>query len=283
MKIKYFLIMLTFVFSMLPRSMQAQSSADRLYAQGVEYMKTLDVVSQLKAISYFTKARVAYDSSSKKRLCSQQINICNSIIKKLQTAEGKTRANKKLPMQSAKKSTHVNAKQAIDLGLSVLWAECNVGAESPWQVGGLYAWGDAKGTMQSFDTKDYVSGIKDICGSSYDIAHVTWGGYWRLPRIEEYEELMYACTWTWEERNGQTGYTVKGKNGNTIFLPAGGHREYDTVVDKDTWGDYWSGSNYNDSKGWAWSFGFNKEQKNTYHYFKSMGRCVRPVFDRTIK
>ena len=126
--------MLTLVFSMLPMSMQGQSSADRLYAQGVEYMKTLDVVSQHKAISYFTKARVAYDSSSKKRLCSQQINICNSIIKKLQTAEGKTRANKKLPMQNAK-STHVNAKQAIDLGLSVLWAECNVGAESPWQVG----------------------------------------------------------------------------------------------------------------------------------------------------
>ena len=92
--------MLTLVFSMLPMSMQGQSSADRLYAQGVEYMKTLDVVSQHKAISYFTKARVAYDSSSKKRLCSQQINICNSIIKKLQTAEGKTRANKKLPMQN---------------------------------------------------------------------------------------------------------------------------------------------------------------------------------------
>lgn len=118
--------MLTLVFSMLPMSMQAQSSADRLYAQGVEYMKTLDVVSQHKAISYFTKARVAYDSSSKKRLCSQQINICNSIIKKLQTAEGKTRANKKLPMQSAKK-VHTSMQNKLST-----WAYLYCGRNATW-------------------------------------------------------------------------------------------------------------------------------------------------------
>lgn len=284
MMVKQFIVMLITTFCMLPLSLKAQSSADQLYAQGVEYMKTLEVVSQHKAISYFKKARVAYDSSSKKNLCSQQINVCNNIIKKLQASESKTRAKKRNPVPSTKGEvpsiTHQNTRQAVDLGLSVMWATYNVGAETPWQVGGLYGWADAKGTMRSLDWKDYLSGIANICGSTHDIAHITWGGHWRLPRMEEFKELVSACTLTWEERNGQTGYVVTGRNGNSIFLPAGGHREADIIVDQNTWGDYWSGDNYDDSKGWASLFTFNKEKYYFGRYFKSIGRCVRPVLDR---
>lgn len=284
MVIRHFIVILIATFSILPLSVQAQSSAEQLYAKGVEAMNTLAVASQHKAIGYFTKARVAYDSSSKKKLCSQQISVCKSIIKKLQSSGSKSQVNTKRVAQTSKgneqKSTNQDARQAVDLGVSVLWATCNVGAEAPWQVGGLYGWADAQGTMRSLDWKDYLSGVANICGSVYDIAHVTWGGRWRLPRIEEFKELVYTCTWTWGEQNGQTGYTIKGRNGNSIFLPAGGHREAEAIVDPNTWGDYWTGDNYDDSKGWASLFTFNKEKYYFGCYFKSLGRCVRPVFDR---
>lgn len=35
----------------------------------------------------------------------------------------------------------VYGQKAVDLGLSVKWADCNVGASSPQQVGNYYAWG----------------------------------------------------------------------------------------------------------------------------------------------
>lgn len=34
------------------------------------------------------------------------------------------------------------AQQAIDLGLSVAWADCNLGAERPKAVGNMLAWGE---------------------------------------------------------------------------------------------------------------------------------------------
>lgn len=64
---------------------QTIKAADKLYAQGVNYMKTLTVASQKKAISSFEKAKIAYDTKSKKALCDEQIVACNNIIRKLTT------------------------------------------------------------------------------------------------------------------------------------------------------------------------------------------------------
>lgn len=66
---------------------QAASAADKLYAQGVTYMKTLTVPMQRKAIAAFGKAKVAYDSKAKKDLCDEQIAVCNGIIRKLTASE----------------------------------------------------------------------------------------------------------------------------------------------------------------------------------------------------
>lgn len=84
MNLKYLLCTLLLIFCFF--SVKAQKSADRLFAQGVSCMKTQTVVSQNKAISYFAKARVAYDSQSKKAACNKQIAICRSTIKRLSKA-----------------------------------------------------------------------------------------------------------------------------------------------------------------------------------------------------
>ena len=144
---------------------------------------------------------------------------------------------------------------AVDLGLSVLWASCNVGAESPEEYGDYFAWGETT-TKSSYSyynsvTQDWsISMLKSygIIGadgnltSAYDAATANWGDKWRMPTLDEMEELDNQCTWKWTTQNGVNGYKVTGPNGNSIFLPAAGHRSNTSLFDAGSKGDYWSGS-----------------------------------------
>ncbi len=113
----------------------------------------------------------------------------------------------------------------VDLGLSVKWASWNIGASKIGDYGGLYGAGDPTGQKTSTNSEDYY--FKDgesICGTEYDLAHVKWGGYWRMPNWKEMEELINNCTWTTGEVDGVKGSWVTGPNGNSIFLPWAGNR-----------------------------------------------------------
>lgn len=142
---------------------------------------------------------------------------------------------------------------AIDLGLSVKWANCNVEAQSPEEYGGYYAWGETeekedyskdtyayyyKGATD-YDLSYYIGIGYDISGTDYDVAHVKWGGNWRMPTLAEIDELRNNCTWTWTAQDGCGGYLVTGKNGNSIFLPAAGCREGTQLGRCGSIGVYW--------------------------------------------
>ena len=110
----------------------------------------------------------------------------------------------------------------VDLGLSVNWATCNIGASNPWEDGNYYAWGEisSKTIYQKENSITYNKDIDDIAGNpQYDAANANWGGKWRLPTMDECEELKNKCTWVWS----CIGYQVKGDNGNSIFLPFTGY------------------------------------------------------------
>lgn len=130
---------------------------------------------------------------------------------------------------------------AVDLGLSVLWSACNVGADSPEEYGGYYAWGEIE-EKELYDWNTYkwsngegTSLIKYCSHSAYgmvdnktnlepedDVACVKLGDEWRMPTSNEVYELRYNCTWEWTEINGIKGELVTASNGNSIFLPAAG-------------------------------------------------------------
>lgn len=61
-----------------------------------------------------------------------------------------------------------------------------------------------------------------------DVAHVTWGGCWRMPTKEERDELYNNCSWTWTSQNGVNGFLIRSKHkaysDRFIFLPAAGYR-----------------------------------------------------------
>ena len=129
-------------------------------------------------------------------------------------------------------NTQVSSEKAVDLGLTVKWASYNVGAESPEQFGDMYAWGETspkdeykKENYLYYDsnTESYYDIGLDIKGTDYDVAHVKWGGKWRMPTLDELKELKEYCDWEWGQYNGVNGYIVTGPNGNSIFLPSSGN------------------------------------------------------------
>ena len=137
----------------------------------------------------------------------------------------------------------------VDLGLSVLWAAYNVGASSPEEYGGYYAWGETEEkesyTWENYqfynsDTEyDFIG--EEISGTSYDVAHVKWGDGARMPTIAEAKELLEKCQWVSRTLNGYTGEEVIGPNGNSIFIPYSmgkGFEAFETVNS----GYYWTGS-----------------------------------------
>ena len=131
----------------------------------------------------------------------------------------------------------------VDLGLpsGTKWATCNIGAEKPWESGDYFAFGEVETkkyynkynhiwydsvsdqlTKYCTDSDEGIVDNKTILDLSDDVAHVKWGGKWRIPTKNEFDELRTRCIWAWIENNGVEGYSVVGLNGNSIFLPAAG-------------------------------------------------------------
>ena len=206
----------------------------------------------------------------------------------------------------------------VDLGLSVKWATCNIGATKPEEYGNYYAWGETEPkseynwgiykwatatqeewgfwyleTLTKYNTDANYGTVdnKIVLDLEDDAASVNWGGAWRMPTKEEYEELLDNCTLKWVysyKGTGVAGRIVKSKiNGNSIFLPAAGRcgREgrYNLVGE---YGGYWASSLYADYPNSAWDVFFLSDDMSSevdcYMFIggeieRFCGQSVRPV------
>lgn len=169
----------------------------------------------------------------------------------------------------------------VDLGLSVKWATCNVGASTPGDYGNYYAWGETS-TKREYTTSNCASIGKswgDIGGnSSRDAARANWGGNWRMPTKAEFQELVDNCTWTWTTQDGHKGYRVTGENGQSIFLPAAGGRDCDTYYDDEN-GFYWSSTPYESDTDNACLLYFYEGLQGVIWSYRELGLSVRPVLE----
>lgn len=183
--------------------------------------------------------------------------------------------------------------EAVDLGLSVKWASCNVGADSPEDSGSYYAWGEIEeksdycwgnyeyylGDLDGDMRVECVDLGSDISGTLYDVAHVKWCDGWRIPSKLEIEELFNRCKWEWSLVNGIYGQKVIGPNGNSIFLPAAGYRDEDGLKSYGSFCYYWSSSRDEISVGSAYYFYYGRTQSNIVATDRKCGQAIRPVKD----
>ena len=176
--------------------------------------------------------------------------------------------------------------QAIDLGLpsGTKWASCNVGATIAEEYGEYYGWYDRrtykhrKTFLQRLWPEPYLDFGSDIAGTEYDVAHVMWGGNWKMPTKEQFEELLHCCHAEWITLNGVEGYKFTSKiNGNSIFLPAAGYR-YDSVLyNAGTYGYYWSSTQHPSRANGAYYLDFHSGNVDWSSSLRDYGRSVRPV------
>ena len=177
----------------------------------------------------------------------------------------------------------INGHEWVDLGLSVKWATCNVGASSPSDYGNYYAWGETttKSEYTEENCKTYERNISDIAGNSnYDAARANWGSPWRIPTRNEMQELIDKCTWTWTTQGGHNGYKVTSKtNGNSIFLPAAGWRD---GVSLSVSGEFilcWCATPYGSDAEYAYIFFSVSGTYIVQRFSRYGGLTVRPVCD----
>lgn len=154
----------------------------------------------------------------------------------------------------------------VDLGLpsGTLWATCNVGASYPEDDGNYFAWGETEIIYIQYwgwSTYKWCNGsdnsLTKYCNDSNygyngfvdnkmeleledDAAYVNWGHSWRMPSLEQQQELIDNCTWQWIQRNGVNGSLVTGPNGNTMFLPAAASYWENSLIGSGQGGYYWS-------------------------------------------
>ena len=191
---------------------------------------------------------------------------------------------------------------AVDLGLSVLWATCNIGANVPEEHGDYYAWGEIKvkpeyswntynwcnnASSQSLTKYNYDAeyGIVDNLATledADDVAHHLLGDKWRIPTYPEFDELINNCTWTWTQIGGVNGYQIASKvNANSIFLPVTGFsNNYDTDA-----GFYWTSylSSAVPDLGTQLIIEQSDISLTTVFAFRDYGMAVRPVYgDRAV-
>ena len=192
------------------------------------------------------------------------------------------------------------------------WATTNIGAEEPWEYGYYFWWGDTVGYKRendkwvasdgsnsnfSFDSsttnthKLSISTLQSegwivtrdgtyVLAPEHDAAQVQWGGDWRMPTRQEFDDLNNKCDWIWATMNGVYGYIVRGRGSyasNSIFLPSAGYGDGTSLIDAGSGGYYWSSVPDSDSSN-AWYLFFYSGYHDTYgEYRRGDGQSVRPL------
>ena len=206
----------------------------------------------------------------------------------------------------------IDIHEYVDLGLSVMWATCNVGATAPEEYGDYFAWGEVEPKGNTYDKKNYkfyhnanekeitkycinesygYNGLVDsltILLPEDDVAIVNWGGPWRMPTSLEFKELLVNCKWTLTTKNGIEGYFVTSKiNGNTIFLPSAGHYYNNSFVElgsNGTRGIYWSSDLNELSNSYCAKFlHFGVDFVSISSRARHLGHPIRPILPKTPK
>ena len=167
-------------------------------------------------------------------------------------------------------------REYVDLGLpsGTLWATRNVGAEAPEDYGDYFAWGETtpkevyewrnykwahwvydtisdhfyrlvEETWYKYYKRNWINNVyvegdgKMELDPEDDAAYVNCGSSWRMPTLEQLQELIEKCNWQWTQMNNVKGHLVTGPNGNSFFLPAAGGRSSNLYNDG-KFAYYWS-------------------------------------------
>ena len=201
-----------------------------------------------------------------------------------------------------------NASAYVDLGLpsGTLWAACNIGADTPLDYGGFFAWGETEpSSYYGCDHYRYCNGceyndnlnlitLTKYCNHADfgfegfvdnlamllpedDAATANWGDRWHMPSKEDWEELLDNTTGTMTTLHEVNGLLLTASNGATLFLPAAGFSTEDLVWYPGFYGSYWTSVLDKEGPDCARGFVFTSEGGLMGTSYRFCGRSVRAV------
>ena len=190
----------------------------------------------------------------------------------------------------------------VDLGLSVKWAKCNVGAATETEYGDYFMWGSTtpntnticdwehapfNGGNSEYNDEYFTAHKSEYLDDNenlkpkFDAATQIMGGDWRMPTEDEIQELLDNTIKEWAQVNGVNGYKFtsnkEGFQNNSIFIPAAGSCGDGEVYDVGDYGDVWSSSLTTSSPDNAWCLCFGSGNCYVYDNYRCYGRSVRGV------
>lgn len=199
-------------------------------------------------------------------------------------------------LKAAGGSTTV-VKDCVDLGLpsGLMWRKYNVGANSGYEMGNYYAWGETVTKQNYFSTtykwceldgaiKRYTKYNKTdkltLLQPEDDAATANLGENYRTPTPKEWEELLAECTWevaTTTNKNNKTVidyWKVVGPNGNFIILPSAGY------YFGEEWESYSSCYQSASEMAILWEIDKTNEMPSMFNVKREYGYPVRPVLKK---
>ena len=191
----------------------------------------------------------------------------------------------------------------VDLGLSVKWAKCNVGAKNETDYGSYFQWGDimnktnsncdwtnykhcngSSTTLTKYNTKSSYGAVdnKTTLDTEDDAAAQIMGGAWRMPTQTEFQELIEGTTNEWVTNyngSGVNGYkfTHKTDTSKYIFIPASASRSGSSFGNRGDYGNVWSSSLDTSDSQSAQQLFFNSGLIDISPSNRFYGRTVRGV------
>lgn len=272
---------------------------NRLLFGMVLLMLTVRLIAQGIVVNKTNRAKVGFSIGELKSISTYEYGIAKGIV--VNKTDG---TNIEIPVEDVNSiSTYgydisqyigiASGHYYVDLGLpsGTMWAMFNIGASCPEDYGDYYAWGETTTkTEYSWATYKYGSSEKnvdkigmDIAGTKYDVAHVKWGGGWRIPTQKQFQELIDNTTSTWITHNDVNGLKlVSKKNNSYIFLPAAGGM-WDYLSNRSRYGYYWSSENhkYKDLSHYSYDLEIYSGGVDFEHCrYRYIGHSVRPVFKK---
>ena len=255
-----------------------------------------DYSNKLSAIENAIKAMPDYDAA----INGIKDEIAN-LVKEVKDgnkseADALAEIAKKLEELKAAGGSTTVVKDCVDLGLpsGLMWRKYNVGANSEYEKGNYYAWGETV-TKQKYDITTYkwveIIGEKTdytkynetdkltLLQPEDDAATANLGNNYRTPTVKEWEELLAECTWevaTTTNKNNKTVidyWKVVGPNGNFIILPSAGYYYVDKWKNS---GCYQSAS----EEAINWEIDETNVMPSMYKVIRENGYPVRPVFEK---
>lgn len=163
--------------------------------------------------------------------------------------------------------------KAVDLGLSVMWGDCNIGAKECYENGTLYTWKEIMPEIDHFSAFHAPVAVPSFM--KYDIAEKMYGSGWQVPTREHFLELLQNCEFEFVPAGMTKLLKATGPNGNCIYLPLAGNEDWNG--NKAQGGFYWSATEATEAYNHAYQLKITHQLAYGYNHI-NVFQSVRPVY-----